>query len=268
MFAGFVKCLADPENAAIHHVAGRDDVGSCLGERRSGFCEERHARVVFYFEVIAVAVHEAAVAMRGVFAKTNVGDDYERLCFGGGLDGSESSLDDAVGCPGAAALLVFLGGDAEEQHATDAQIGAGFDLLESFIDGEIEDAGHAADLAANALPFAKKEGIDERAGTQMRFSNQRAHGGGGAETAQTSCGKFHAIILWPLRVCVRNGDHTRFRGLGSVLSIGHGCVLVAAQARCEYPQRVDSERRAERKVDERDDSEYDCEDASPGLARE
>jgi len=43
-----------------------------------------------------------------------------------------------------------------------------------------------------------------------------------------------------------------------MLRMGHGSVLVAAKARCEYPQRVDPERCAKRKVDERDDAEDDC----------
>ena len=268
VFAGFVDCCAHGGDAAIHHVAGCDDVSTGFGEGCRGFCEESYAGVVFYFEMIAVAVDEAAMAVRGVFAEADVCDDDERLCFAGGLDCAEASLDDAVGCPGSGALLVFFGGNAEEQNSADSEIGAGFDLLERLIDGEIKDAGHAADLAANTFALADKKRINESAGTQMRLSNERTHGGSGAEPSQASCRKFHASILWPQNVCVRNLDHMHISRLGSVLRVGHGCVLIAALAWCENPQGVDPKRSAQRKVDQCDDSEDDCEDASPGLSRE
>ncbi len=53
-----------------------------------------------------------------------------------------------------------------------------------------------------------------------------------------------------------------------MLRVGHGSVLVAALTRCEDPQRVDPKCSAEREVDQRDDSEDDREDSSPGLPRE
>ena len=96
------------------------------------------------------------------------------------------------GGPGAAALLVLFVGDAEEQQAADAKSGAGFDFLHGFVDGEVEDAGHGADLAAHAFALAEKERIDESGGLQMGFADERAHGCGGAQTAQARCRKFHA----------------------------------------------------------------------------
>jgi hypothetical protein len=53
-----------------------------------------------------------------------------------------------------------------------------------------------------------------------------------------------------------------------MLRVRDGCVLIAAQPRCENPQGIDSKRGAEGEVDERDDAKDDCEDTSPGLARE
>ena len=58
------------------------------------------------------------------------------------------------------AMLVFFGGKAEEQEAANAERGAGFGFLHGFVDGEVEDAGHGGDLAADAFAFAEEERVD------------------------------------------------------------------------------------------------------------
>ena len=45
-------------------------------------------------------------------------------------------------------------------------------------------ARHGADLAPHAFPGADEQGQDELRGMEVRFADQVAHGGGGAQTAQ------------------------------------------------------------------------------------
>ena len=61
------------------------------------------------------------MAVAGVFAEADVGDDQQLRH--GGLDLADGALDDAVGGVGLRANLVLLGGDAEQDHAADAERG-------------------------------------------------------------------------------------------------------------------------------------------------
>ena len=62
-----------------------------------------------------------AVAVAGVLAEADVGD--ENKFFGGGdlFDCTEALLNDAVVVPGAGGLLIFFVGQAKEQKAANAQ---------------------------------------------------------------------------------------------------------------------------------------------------
>ena len=104
-------------------------------------------------------------------------------------------LDDAVVGPGSGGLLVFLGGQAEEQQAAEAEGGAGFGFFHGFIDREVEDAGHGGDFLADAFAGAEKERIDERAGVEVGLADEGAQGRGAAETAHAGDGEVHAAIL-------------------------------------------------------------------------
>ena len=110
---------------------------------------------------IAVVVgfdDHAAVAVAGVFAEADVGDEDELLGGGGLLERAQALLHDSVFVPCAGALFVFGFGQAEEQQAADAEAGGFFGFANGFIDGEIEDAGHGADGAADALAGTDKSG--------------------------------------------------------------------------------------------------------------
>ncbi len=157
-----------------------------------GLREERECGVVLDGVVVAgLASDDAAVAVRGVLAEADVGDEHERFCGGGLLEGAQAALHDAVVDPGAGAVLVFFGGKAEEQETADAECGAGFGFLHGFVDREVEDAGHGGDLAANAFAFAEEERVDERAGMQVRLAHERTHRRRGAEAAQACRGEVH-----------------------------------------------------------------------------
>jgi hypothetical protein len=90
------------------------------------------------------------------------------------LERAQALLDDAVVVPGAGALLVFAFRQAEEQQAADAEAGGFFGFADRFVDGEVEDAGHGADCAADAFAGTEKEGVDQVAGLESGFAHQGA----------------------------------------------------------------------------------------------
>ena len=91
-------------------------------------------------------------------------------------DGAQGLLHDAALFPCAGAFFVLGFGQAEEQQAAQAQAGRFFGFAHGFVDGEVEDAGHGADFAADAFAGTDKERIDQVAGLKDRFAHQGAHG--------------------------------------------------------------------------------------------
>ena len=184
---------ADGFDAAVHHVAGGDDVGPGLGEGDGGLGEQGEGCVVL--DGVAQGRHlvrdDSAVAVRGVLAEADIGDEDEPVEGAIGFEGAQALLDDAVGCVGAGGKVVLFRGKAEEEQAAEAKRGAGFGLLQRLVDGEVEDAGHGGDLFAHTLAGAEEERIDERAGMEMRLADERAQGWSAAQTAQTCGGKVH-----------------------------------------------------------------------------
>ena len=73
------RCCADGGDAAIHHVAGRDDVGAGAGKAGGGAGKQVEGGVVVDFEAVCSFDHHAAVAVAGVFAEADVGDENELL---------------------------------------------------------------------------------------------------------------------------------------------------------------------------------------------
>ena len=84
--AGRVERVADGGDAAVHHVAGRDDVGAGLGEAMTAVWASSSSGGVVVDVVMRrrLADDDAAVAVAGVLAEADVGDEDERL-RGGGL---------------------------------------------------------------------------------------------------------------------------------------------------------------------------------------
>ena len=86
-----VEFAADGGDAAVHHVGGSDDVGAGARVREGLLGEDCERGVVGDFAVF----DDAAVAVVGVFAEADVGDDDEiEIGFADGFDGA---LDDALG---------------------------------------------------------------------------------------------------------------------------------------------------------------------------
>ena len=93
---------AQRAHAAVHHVARRDRVGARLGLGDRG-AREQLERLVVVDD--AVGAQHAAVAVRGVLAQAEVGDDQQVRV--GGLDRARGELDHALVVPRARALLVL-----------------------------------------------------------------------------------------------------------------------------------------------------------------
>ena len=82
-------------------------------------------------------------------------------------------------------------GQAEEQQAAEAEAGGFFGFADGFVDGEVEDAGHGADFAADAFAGADKEGVDQVAGLKDGFAHQGAHGVAAAKAAHPHLRETH-----------------------------------------------------------------------------
>ena len=109
-----VERLADRGDAAVHHVARRDDVGARLDVADGGAGEQLEAAVVVH---LAVDDH-AAVAVRGVLAEADVGHQHE--LGEAGPQRAQRLLDDPVLLPRAGRLLVLPVRDPEQHHGADA----------------------------------------------------------------------------------------------------------------------------------------------------
>ena len=116
-----------------------------------------------------LSTHDAAVAVAGVLAQADVGDEDQLFRGARLLERAQRLLHDAVFVPGAGGLFVFAFRQAEEQQAADAQLRGFFGLAHRLIHGEIEDAGHGADGVAHALA-----GADERADRSGRRARARS----------------------------------------------------------------------------------------------
>ena len=104
-------------DAPVHHVARRDDVGAGARLGDGGAREQLERRVV----VDAAVGAQAGRSGRGsVYShrQTSVMTSSVGVRV---LDRARGELDDALVVPGARALLVLVGGDAEEQDGRDAE---------------------------------------------------------------------------------------------------------------------------------------------------
>ena len=79
--AGGVERLADGADAAVHHVARRDDVGAGGGVRERGFHEQLDLSSFRTWKWSPSSPRHAAMAMAHVFAETDIGDDDQLGTF-------------------------------------------------------------------------------------------------------------------------------------------------------------------------------------------
>ena len=135
------------------------------------------------------------MAVRGVLAEADVGDEDEAGEGRFTLDGAQGGLDDAIVGPGAGSLLIFGGGQTEEQYAAEAQCDTLVRFLQSLIDGKIEDPGHGGDGLADAFAGHDEERIDQRGGLKVRLADEAAQGFGAAHSSHARDGPGHKASL-------------------------------------------------------------------------
>lgn len=129
--AGLIEGLADGADAAVHHIAGGDDIGAGFGVADGGFGEELEGGVILDGPVGAFFFDNAAVAVAHVFAEADVGNDEEIGEFL--FEEADGLLDDAIFGVGPGGFGVFGFGDAEEEDGADAVLEGGGGVVEYFV---------------------------------------------------------------------------------------------------------------------------------------
>ena len=110
---------ADGQHAAVHHVRGGHDVGSGPGVGHGGSGQQVERGVVEHATCAVAFADQPAVAVRGVFAQTHVGNHHQiGPVF---LEQTHGPLHNAVFGVSSAAPGIFGCGDAEQQHGFEAR---------------------------------------------------------------------------------------------------------------------------------------------------
>ncbi len=180
-----VQCAANRRDASVHHIGGRDDVGPCRRVGAGDPAEELDGRIVFDR---AVSVQDAAVTVIGVLAAAEIGDDdhlRHRL-----LDRANRALNDSFGIVAARCRSVLGGGNAEEQHALDAERKELACRGDGAVELEACDAGHRLDRSRIRGAFGDEERLDELLDVDAVLANERAHDLGAAQTPRTYYDQF------------------------------------------------------------------------------
>ena len=141
----------------------------------------------------AVGPHDAAVAVRRVLAQAQVGD-HEQLGVGG-LDGAGGELDDPLVVPGARAVLVLGGRQAEQQDARHAERGELARLLDRGVDREVVDPGERGDRLAAVLAGDDEERLDQVRDRQLGLAHEAPQQAGAAQPAQAGRGEGHGASI-------------------------------------------------------------------------
>ncbi len=153
--SGLVQRLADRGHAAVHHVAGRDDIGARARVRHRGLRQPLERGIVLHF-----AIHnQSAMAVAGVFAIADVGHHQQLRDFA--LHRADGLLHDAVIGISARCDLVLGLGNAEQNHAADAELVRLFAFVHQLVHRKLRVPGHGADLAPHAFARTDEQRQDE-----------------------------------------------------------------------------------------------------------
>ena len=158
--AGGIQGLADGPHAAVHHIRGRHHIGASLhmGEGRHG--QEVQRPVI----VDIAAAQDAAVAVRGIFAHTDIRDEIElRKIL---LRPAQGALDDTVRAVGLGPHLVLFGRNSEKHDLADACLLQPRQLFSHAVYGPAVLAGKGRDLLHRILAVHDKHGVDQGCGIQ------------------------------------------------------------------------------------------------------
>ena len=183
-----VERVADGGDAAVHHVAGGDDVGAALGVRDRHLGEQLEGDVVEHLTLL----DHAAVPVVGVLAEAHVGDDHQFRELV--LDGADGHLHDALVVVGAGGGGVLVRRDAEQQDRLDAEPDHLAHLGQHVADGELVAAGHRRDGVLDVLAGDDEQRVDEVVELQLRLAHQVPDGGGAAQAPHAVAGVVHAVV--------------------------------------------------------------------------
>ena len=157
--AGRVEPLPDRAYHAVHHPAGGDHVGARPGVDDRLLGQELQGAIVVDVGPSGGVAQRAAMAVVGVFAEADVG--HQQQLRGSLLGHADGLGDDAGVAGGIAAGGVFLGGDAEEDHAAQAQFGGLADFVGQQVGRELKIARHGRDLPTHVLAGANEQRQDQ-----------------------------------------------------------------------------------------------------------
>src|SRR4029078_3753274 len=129
-----------------------------------------------------VPVDDAAMAVRRVLAKADVGEeDHLRRALGHGAQGL---LDDAVLVVGARGRFVLLLRDAKEEDGADAEAHELLRLVSETIDGALRNAGEALERLLHSGARTGEDRVDEVAQVEARLAHELTEGARAPEPAQ------------------------------------------------------------------------------------
>ncbi len=112
-------------------------------------------------------VQNAAVAVVGVFAEADVGDN-EKL-WQPVFEGASGLLDDAVRIEVFKSHRVFRGGEAKKDHGRNAQSGCFGRFRDRIINRKLVDTRHGWNGAADVSTVSDKEGVNKIGWVYFRF---------------------------------------------------------------------------------------------------
>src|SRR5258705_7921505 len=129
--------------------------------------------------------------MRGVLAKTRVGNNHQVMSIGANC--THRLLDDSILVVGARARFIFRFGQSEKHYALNAELGGSSRFRRDFIDRKIVHARHRWNLAANFLTRAGEQWEYEILRCKRCFAYQRPQVFGPSQAAGTMKEIWHRV---------------------------------------------------------------------------
>ncbi len=184
--AFLIERFADGTNAAIHHVAGADQIRTGTGLRNGLLAQQGNGFIV---EHDPFATDDSVMAIAGIGVQGDVRHDRHLGVYL--LEAADRPGDQATFVEALRTVfgLQAIGHLREEDDATDPQVPGATDFLHESIQAPALTAGHRPDGLV-AGPLMDKEGIDEVRGTQGGLPHHRPQGRGTAQAAGT-VGELH-----------------------------------------------------------------------------
>ena len=174
-----VERRADGRHHAVHHAAGRDDVGPRAGVGHRHPAQDLERRVVVH----RALAEEAAVPMAGVLAAADVG--HEQQLGVSRPEPAERLLDDPVLREVLRPDLVLGRRKPEHQDSADAERDDAVRLaVERVVYREVADSRHRGNRALDAIAVHHEERLNQVGRMKTMFADEPAECGGAAAPAR------------------------------------------------------------------------------------